>query len=65
MHESPHKATAAYLGRIRWEYGLDTPFDAEESTLFDCDSQFDWNAYSQASHRHRCVLIDVDGKAPK
>ncbi len=58
-----NKALAAdENGNLRWEDALESPFDAEESTLFGCDELSGRDPFSNPPHVHACELVDVNGK---
>jgi len=55
-----HKALAAVSdGTYFFDSGFETPNDAEQAALFGCDAQLRWNAFSEPSKKHRCVVLNV------
>ncbi|MFO0993666.1 MAG: hypothetical protein U1E67_17230 [Hyphomicrobiales bacterium] len=61
-----HKGVAVSSdGTWGTEFGYETALDAREATLFRCDSFEKWNPYAEATHTHKCVISNLDGKSLK
>ena len=60
-----HKALAVSSNAVYFfESGYETLADAEQAALFGCDAQWRWNAFSEPSKRHRCVVLNVTNPKP-